>query len=304
MGLLDEIQKDALSDTTTVSTILRKVLVLASHLDSEVLEDWVRHELNGYPIDATLPTYRELGLSFKASVRNMTMHHRAFPIAPYIVQKASGRKDMDRFRCRQAIGTIDPLVNNEGDTMAVNFDNLGILIQRELAPGNEVMGFWGEVPTASMVGILDAVRNRVLDFVLTLRKAYPHAGEVGGLAPSTPEVEKAVTTIYQTNIHGNNAGLIGNATNSTVNVSVVQGNITDLRHKLSSCGVEPVDLDDLEQALRDEPTISEGRKFGPKVSAWMGKMLGKAASGTWKVGLETGGRVLEKTLLSYFGVDN
>ena len=67
MGLLTEIQNDALSDTTPVATLLRKVLVLASNIDSDLLEDWVRHELHGYPADVEVPKYRTMGIAFKAS---------------------------------------------------------------------------------------------------------------------------------------------------------------------------------------------------------------------------------------------
>ncbi|WP_410001447.1 hypothetical protein [Rhizobium leguminosarum] len=41
-------QNDAISDKVPVATLLRKVLVLASNLDSDVLEEWVRFEMNGY----------------------------------------------------------------------------------------------------------------------------------------------------------------------------------------------------------------------------------------------------------------
>jgi hypothetical protein len=58
MTPLTELVDAASGDAVPVSTLLRKVKVIASRLKVGELESWVDHELAGYPPDAELPEYR------------------------------------------------------------------------------------------------------------------------------------------------------------------------------------------------------------------------------------------------------
>jgi len=42
--------------------------------------------------------------------------------------------------------------------------------------------------------------------------------------------------------------------------------------------------------------------LGKRVQEWVGKMVGKAASRVWKVGIAAAGSILAKTLSKYFGL--
>jgi len=301
MGLLSEIQNDALSDTISVSTLLRKVLVLASNIDSNLLEDWVRHELNGYPGEVEVPRYRSMGINFKANAVSIAWQYTSMPIPQMFVEDALKNDRISVFNCRQAIGTIDPEeVRKSSGTLKLNFDDLAPLIQSKLEPGVSLMSFWGEVPASQVLGIVDAVRSRVLDFVLALRKSYPDAGEIDGLTTNVPDVEKTVKNIYYNTIHGN-VGVAGNAESNTININVNNGNLQELRQVLAKHGLDDTDLLELKTALTHEPKIGADKKFGPKVAAWMGKMAVKAASGTWGVGLTVGTALLQTALLQYYG---
>lgn len=305
MGLLAEIQNDALSDITPVATLLRKVMVLASNIESGMLEDWVRHELNGYLQDADVPKYRTMGINFKASGADFTATYTNMPIAQMVVENTAQNDEISTFRCRQAIGTInaDDLKNGI-HVYRLNFDNFLPLMQRQMNDGIYLHSFWGEVSASMVFGILDAVRSRVLDFVLALKKQYPQAGEVDGLMTKTPEVERALTQIYNTTIHGDNAGPVGNNTGASMTITVNQGNKHQLRQELSKHGVDETDIIELEAALLEEPQIESNKRFGPKVAGWMGKMAGKAATGAWAVGLSAGSALLQAALLGYYGFGN
>lgn len=305
MGLLEEIQGDAISDGTPPSTLLRKCLVLASKLDSNLLEDWVRHELNGYPSDAEVPDYRRIPMNFKASLQNIAYRYTGQPVPQVLVAKATGMKDVGTFKCRQAIGTISEDMLKDSGTLVVNLDNYALLMDRAgcFDSSYTVTQFWGEIAAPSVLGIVDAVRNRVLEFALALSKKYPNAGEVGEITVKEPAVEKTVNQIFNTTINGGSAGIIGGAEHSTVNITINQGNFGDLRQQLKQQGIAEEDIKELEVAIKSEPQIGADKKYGPKVGQWVGKMLGKAASGAWNVGLQTGGVILEKALLKYYGIE-
>ncbi|TCL74450.1 hypothetical protein [Rhizobium sp. BK251] len=299
MGLLTEIQNDAISDTVAVNGLLRKVMLLAHKLDSGVLEDWVKHELSGYPNDVPVPHYRRIPLNFKASVSNGFYMHNNAPIAQYLVKQATGRDDIDTFECRQAIGTID-YKDAEKDVLVLNMDNYALVVSGKIVDKSwDVLRFWAEMPAAKVNGILDAVRNKVLEFTIALQKRYPNADDVEWIK-SQVSGAATVSQVFNTTITNGNAGVIGGATASTVTVTVNHGNLQDLRTNLTQHGVTAEDFALLEAALKEEHKI-ENKKFGPKVTKWVGDMMGKAVSGAWGVGLGAGGALLEKALLGYYG---
>ncbi len=62
------------------------------------------------------------------------------------------------------------------------------------------------------------------------------------------------------------------------------------------------DIDDLEQAIDTDPSPTSPEAFGGKVSAWVGKMVSKAATGAWQIGVGTAGGLLAKALSVYYGL--
>lgn len=66
MSLLREIQSSLL-EGREIGPILLKLRFLASRLGSVVLEEWVKHESEGYPNDVEVPSYRKIGVSYKGT---------------------------------------------------------------------------------------------------------------------------------------------------------------------------------------------------------------------------------------------
>jgi hypothetical protein len=306
MGLLTEIQNDALSDCTPVATLLRKVMVLAANLDSEVLEDWVKHELHGYTSDAEVPPYRTFVMSFKINGQNRRWEMTRQSVPQILVNQILNDEDFHVFECRQPIGTINTEeIKASKGYLTIPLDNELLLLQGKLYdPSVSLTRFWGEVSASQVLGITDAVRSRVLDFILKLKKTYPHADDINGVIANSHQDKQAVTHIYNTTIHGGNVGPVGNNAGASITITVNQGDRVRLREELAKHGVDEADILELEAALVDEPTAKDAKSFGPKVAGWMGKMVGKAASGAWTVGVNVGTTVIQAALLGYYGLSN
>lgn len=60
MGLLSEIQASLMQQGQEIGPILLKLRFLASRLRSGPLEEWVKHESEGYPELLTFPTIEGL----------------------------------------------------------------------------------------------------------------------------------------------------------------------------------------------------------------------------------------------------
>lgn len=139
--------------------------------------------------------------------------------------------------------------------------------------------------------MLDAVRNRILDFALALGKIAPDAGE----GQAQVEVQR-VTQIFNMTIHGS-VGVVGTANNAIVNVTT--NDWAALAQFLATNGAAADDIDDLRDAVTEEPQPETGR-WGPRVSTWIGKMMGKAADGTWQVGPGAAGNLLAQAIAAYY----
>jgi hypothetical protein len=151
-----------------------------------------------------------------------------------------------------------------------------------------------------IVGILDAVRNRVLKFVLEIEAQAPDAGEValGGV----PISQERVTQIYNTNIWGGTNIAVGSSSVTQTAQEVNVGDLESLRRFLAGLGIEQADLNELEQAIRDDDKPRDTHSFGERVSAWIGKMTAKAASGAWKIAVPAAGNLLASAIRWYYGL--
>jgi hypothetical protein len=77
--------------------------------------------------------------------------------------------------------------------------------------------------------------------------------------------------------------------------------LNGLRQVLSSNGVSDRYLDELERAIQSDPKPTTAEHFGENVGAWIGKMVGNAASGAWKIGVGAASSLLATAIWTYYG---
>ena len=58
----------------------------------------------------------------------------------------------------------------------------------------------------------------------------------------------------------------------------------------------------IESYKLDETKI-RSNSFGPRVAQWIGKMVGKATAGTWKIGTNIAADLLTKYVKAYYGLE-
>jgi hypothetical protein len=112
MGLLTEIQA-ALMGGDPIGPILLKLRFLASRLGSNVLEEWVKHESEGYPNDVILPSYRKVPVSYIGSFSGpFGSGIKNAPIPPYVIHEYAG-DGWNVYEIHQGIAAIEDLVSSE-----------------------------------------------------------------------------------------------------------------------------------------------------------------------------------------------
>jgi AbiTii len=110
---------------------------------------------------------------------------------------------------RQPIAAIVAAATSQGQLqvewpqeMAVKYGAKGYL-------GFECLGAWQIISTYALMGIVDTVRSRILDFALKIEVENPDAGEA--LPDSQPVPSDKVQMIFQNTFHGAVANVAQNS---------------------------------------------------------------------------------------------
>ena len=160
---------------------------------------------------------------------------------------------------------------------------------------------WAECSESNLIELLNAVRNRILDFTLAVWKEAPSAGEQAERPDQKIEPGR-VTQIFNTTVYGGAANIVGSAINSSLTFTVLQDDFTSLEHVLRDNGVQDEDIDALQAAIQEDGGLEKETGFGSRVSSWIVEMTRKAANGSWAIGLGAAGNLLAQAISKYYGL--
>ena len=130
MVLLHDIQAALLNDKIGVGSILLKLRFLASKLNADILEEWVQHETEGYPIDARIPDYRIAQITYTGTFSDVVKQITNVSIPGHLIEKFAG-KEWVRFEIRDGLPVIDSQLenNSENGHFAIDSSNLKLTLQ-------------------------------------------------------------------------------------------------------------------------------------------------------------------------------
>lgn len=201
----------------------------------------------------------------------------------------------------QSAESLESLLNNGNDSFEVSVSAKQQQVLMNLQQGMVKFPAVYVISRGQLVGVLGFVRNRILNWALELG----NDGILGtGYSFSAEEERKAMSN-QNINIH-NFQGMIGNVSGSTVtqnlNQFVSPGDFDSLANYLIKQGVDEAEVHELERAIAEDPRPSSKESFGSGVSAWIGKMISKAASGAWAISVAAAGALLGGALSGYYGL--
>jgi AbiTii len=199
---LSEIIDAATEETASIPSLLRKLKVVASRLETALLLDWVDNELTGYTDpDVLPPQYRgPFPTEVVAQWAGPGGSHATMPL-PSIALPEPMRKAPYELVFRQSVSELEKLAESDdllmhewhADAVArVNAMVASGQIQPEIPMGTLVHAYRRFSP-ALLTAILDAVRTRVLNVALDLERLVPQAGEADA-PPADPALVQLVVT--------------------------------------------------------------------------------------------------------------
>jgi hypothetical protein len=294
-SLVLEIQTLAIEAQNDISDLLRKALFAATKLGLDDFKDWVNKELNGYR-EGEVPEYRKT----RATISFKNPYHGLIPVHFGSEEIADAFCECD---IRDPIGNIVSILSKRDDSKSGPIYPLTQKQEQFLISQQDGLQL-PPVRTISidaLATIVDVVRTKILEWSLKLEQE----GILGeGMTFSKEEKELAMKS-HDINIQ-NFQGILGNVDNSSVtqhlDMRITKNDLESLKKYLLSVGIQNTDISELQRAIADDGQPKSSGGLGSKVSDWMGKMIAKAASGSWQVGVGAAGNLLSKAISLYYGI--
>lgn len=254
MSLLRDIQQAAVDSSIPLSDLLRRCTLLAARLRNEELRSWVANELNGYNSKDELPPYRIANViskghfsgPFQSGLRNANI--------PLFCLPSDFQAMLSHTYIQSGIAALESLVSNaSGGTLQEPWNpDLVAHFGQEIYDGMNCMEAWKVIPVAAIVGVLDTVRTKVLNFAIDIEAAAPEAGE----APpnSEPIAQERVQQIFHTNIYGTVQNVANGSPGTTQTATSVRNEsalFTELLEAISTSAADQVTIQRLTQAVEE-----------------------------------------------------
>jgi len=302
---LHQIQESVVQEGADLGSILLKLRFLASRLGSDVLEEWVKHESEGYPNDVDVPSYRVIGISYKGTFSGpFGSGIQNAPIPTHLIRQYAGDAWVN-YEIRESIAGVGELVRTsaESGSLGIDASNLILLLQGKIYEDYACNAVSGTISRTALTEIQQAVRGRILELTLELEKSIPAAADVTfGASETTVTNPEKVQQITQQIIYGNVTTAVTGGHGSHISVTVNERDTDSFIKYLVESGISEDDASSLATILESEEPESTDEPFGEKAKNWIASNVKKAANGTWKIGVSIATAVLTTAAKKYYGL--
>jgi len=257
MSLLRDIQNSAVDSNESIGTLLRKCKILAARLGDSEFKAWVENELNGYYKRESLPEYRIFKVTCKGNFSGgygSSLNNAEIPMG--CIPKEL-REGLSTSHLAQPISSIESLINDSDSGTAQEPwpPDVTVHCGENIYRGMNCLEAWKVIPINTLVGILDMIRSKVLNFVLEIEAVDPEAGD----APlnSKPVAKEKVQQIFHTYISGNVQNVATGSSGFEQNATINEHNelFNKLLESLTTAGADEK-ITGVVEDMRDSQDIS------------------------------------------------
>ncbi|KRG63371.1 hypothetical protein ABB26_12495 [Stenotrophomonas humi] len=264
MSLLRDIQHAAIDSSIPLSDLLRKCTLLAARLRNEELRAWVSSELNGYESKEGLPPYRIMATTSKGHFSGPFQSGLKNAVIPLSCLPQQFYEALSRTYVQQGIAALENLVNNASGTILKEPWNPDVAAHYggNIYDGMNCVEAWKVIPVAAIVGVLDSVRTKVLNFAIDIESAAPEAGEAPPL--SEPLAQDRVHQIFHTNIYGDVQNLANGSAGARQKATSIQNEPTlfkDLLKAIATSRADQVTIDSLVATVEEMRSAESKNSF-------------------------------------------
>ena len=272
MPLIHDIQLELLNEEKDVGSTLLKLKVLASKLEADVLEDWVTHEIEGYPEGVSVPIYRKTPVIYRGYFTGSAQPWSGTTIPSFLIAQCVG-KEMTDYELRGRLPVIDWQIKNKGHrTIGISgISDLKLLLQNNGM--SDLIEVQGIIDDSAFIEIQQAVRAKALDLVLKIEKEIPSVADIDIGDKSTkvsPAESEAASNIAQQIIYANSVTNI----NATGGGNVLQVEVENsFVRALTEKGIDEKDAKELARIAQENPETLDEKG----IANWVGDKIKQGA---------------------------
>jgi len=307
VGLLRRINEGATSSQTPLGEVLRLCLRLGRLLNNKELSDWAKAEAGGYDSIGSLPDYR----IFETGVRGTFSGPFGSGIENAPIPRAHIKEEHLDALCKvymtQSVGALERLVSGSKDTNSLTIPWSGDAVmhyqQKAIYHGYVLLTAEKVMTTTLIVGVLEIIRARVLEFVLVIEKelGIDMMNDDDNKTPIETPSQERISQVFNTTIHGGTSIALGNTGTTNQYATHVQpGDLQGLKNKLAQLGVTEELITDLDTALDKDADSQE--QPGPRVQVWLSRVMIKAGQGTLQLVSATATTVVMAEVRRFLGL--
>ena len=306
MGLLHDIQADAVDSRVSISDLLLKTQLLAAKAKNHILTDWVKYESEGYPNDVSVPSYRVMGVTYKGTFSGpFGSGINSAPIPSLLIKKHAGQK-WNEYSARSSISEIQNLSENStGRLQLSNSSDLILFMNGKIYPEFSCVEIVGELSTATLVAIQHAVRSKILALSVEMENEFPSSLEISIKKSAnvvTNEMAKGFGQMTQKIVYGNNTEINTTGNHNSYDLDVSTGNLEEVKAVLKDLGLPKSDVEEFGKIISSEKPDKENEVLGPNGQRWLAKATGKAADGAWDVSVSTLSGLIVAIASKFYGI--
>lgn len=305
MALLHKIQESITQEGADLGSVLLQLRFLASRLGSNILEEWVRHESEGYPPDVEVPFYRIVGVSYKGTFFGpFNAQIQNAPIPGKLIQKYAGDSWI-KHQMRESITTVSAMAQktHDGGHYGIDASNLILLLQNKIYEGYSCNSIDASISPLAPIEIIQAVRSRVLELKIELENKMPASAQVEFGAQNELNLQpEKMQQVFQQIIYGNVANAVVASPHSQNSVSIIKGDARSVSAYLTDAGILKTDSDEFAEILASEQPESASEPFGARAKKWVLEKIAQAPGVTWRLSFAIATSVLSQAAAKYYGL--
>jgi hypothetical protein len=171
--LIAEVIDGAVDGGTGVAVLLRKCRLLSDSFKNENLTEWVSKELNGYEDWKNLPPYRAISAGAKGLLLGpFNAQINGQPLASAVLAKEH-RHFAETVYLREPASAYEGLKDEGDGGYRVEWPgNLVLKYQLSFIEGYALNRAWQDIPLHALKTVPETVKNRILEFALSLRNQF------------------------------------------------------------------------------------------------------------------------------------
>ena len=303
MALIHEIQAGLLDDSSNVGSILLKLRYLAAKLGSNPLEEWVRHETEGYPQGVPVPEYRIAEVFYVGTFSNGFQTLNGVSVPKYFIEKYAG-ENWIRYKIRESLAVMDSLCSSTKNKFRFEIDcaNVKLLIQDKVYDNFPCVELRASISRSAFSNIQNVIRAKMLDLTIELERNVPLStnimiGPVNAAVspPDAAQVSQITNQIFYgsvTNIEQTGEGKIS--------LSVIQGDVESIVKMVSSHGVPKNEACDLAEIINAEKPADGA--LSQRVLDWITEMSKRGVIEAWGLTKPALTDLVKQAVKQYWGL--